>query len=230
MLVDFVLDYRSPYAYLANTQLRTLGAQINYQPTDIVWVMKKVNNQPTPMCPPKAKYAGLDAFRWAKHYGVPYSPNRTLLNGLFQGHLRGDLLSRAAIASQQLGAFEQINDALFSLVWAGSDDLTSEKGRAQFAASRSLPKELWEVAESAEVEERLTANNECAAARGVFGVPTFFVNDEMFFGNDRLSFVKDRLDQLDDSKLSLPSALRQHQMGNRGCEAPKSPGARPELT
>jgi 2-hydroxychromene-2-carboxylate isomerase len=195
MLVDFVLDYRSPYAYLANTQLSTLGAQINYEPTDILWIMKEVNNQPSPMCPSKAKYAGFDARRWAEHYGVPFSPNKPLLDALLQGNLRPDLLSRAAIAAQQLGTFERVNDALFSLVWAGSDELTSADGRAQFAASRSLPQELWDVAESAEVDKRLATNNERGAARGVFGVPTFFVNDEMFFGNDRLGFVKARLDQ-----------------------------------
>jgi 2-hydroxychromene-2-carboxylate isomerase len=27
----------------------------------------------------------------------------------------------------------------------------------------------------------------------VFGVPTFFVDNEMFFGNDRLDFVRERL-------------------------------------
>jgi SAM-dependent methyltransferase len=30
--VQFVLDYRSPFAYLANTRLKTLGTQIDYQP------------------------------------------------------------------------------------------------------------------------------------------------------------------------------------------------------
>jgi 2-hydroxychromene-2-carboxylate isomerase len=53
---------------------------------------------------------------------------------------------------------------------------------------------LWEVAESSEVDEKLIANNERAVARGVFGVPTFFVDDEMFFGNDRLSFVRAKLE------------------------------------
>ena len=33
---------------------------------------------------------------------------------------------------------------------------------------------------------RLRANTEAAAARGVFGAPTFFVGDEMCWGNDRL--------------------------------------------
>jgi 2-hydroxychromene-2-carboxylate isomerase len=193
MQVQFILDYRSPYAYLANTQAASLVAEIDYRPVDIVSVMKKVNNQPSPMCPPKAKYAGLDAMRWAKHYGVPFSPNRALLDALRQGHVTGDLLSRAAIAGQTLGVFPQLNDALFGAVWAGADDLATAEGRSQFAASRALPPELWDAAESAEVEAKLAANGEQAAAQGVFGVPTFFVDGEMFFGNDRLDFIKARL-------------------------------------
>ena len=35
--------------------------------------------------------------------------------------------------------------------------------------------------------------DEEAVERGVFGVPTMFVDGEMFFGNDRLPFVWARL-------------------------------------
>ena len=192
-MIHFVLDYRSPYAYLANTQIAALGGQIAYEPVDILRVMKQVNNTPTPMCPPKLKYAALDATRWAKLYRVPFAPNRALLEALRNGRCENALFSRAGIAGQRLGIFEQVNNALFSAVWAGSDDLASAAGRSQFAASHALPDELWEMAESAEVEERLAANSERAVTRGVFGVPTFFVDDEMFFGNDRLDFIKDRL-------------------------------------
>jgi 2-hydroxychromene-2-carboxylate isomerase len=193
MQIQFILDYRSPYAYLANTQIASLGAEIDYEPVDILAVMKKVNNQPSPMCPPKAKYAVLDAVRWAKHYGVPFSPNRALLDALRQGHVKNDLLSRAAIAGQKLGVFPQLNDALFGAVWAGADDLATAEGQSQFAASRALPPELWDVACSAKVEAKLAGNGEQAVARGVFGVPTFFIDGEMFFGNDRLDFIKARL-------------------------------------
>jgi 2-hydroxychromene-2-carboxylate isomerase len=193
MQIDFVLDYRSPYAYLASTQIGAFGVDVRYQPVDIVWVMKQVNNQPTPMCPAKSRYAGIDAARWALQYAVPFSPNRALLDAMRQGRIKGDLMSRAALAGQQLGAFAQVNRALFLAVWAGSDDLESAEGRAQFAARHDLPQELWDMAESAEVEAKLVANNEDAVKRGVFGVPTFFVGDDMFFGNDRLGFIKDRL-------------------------------------
>jgi len=194
MRIDFVLDYRSPYAYLANTQLGASGADILYQPVDILWVMKQVNNQPTPMCPPKAKYAAIDAGRWALQYGVPFAPNMALLGAMRQGQFKGELMSRAAIAGQQIGAFAWVNNALFRALWAGSDDLASADGRAQFLADHDLPRELWDVAETAEVEARLAANNGNAVTRGVFGVPTFFLEEEMFFGNDRLGFIRDRLE------------------------------------
>jgi len=194
MQVHFILDYRSPYAYLANTQITSLGVQVKYEPVEIVSVMKRVNNQPSPMCPPKAKYAGLDAMRWAKQYGVPYSPNRPLLDALRTGQVESDLLSRAGIAAQKLGIFQRVNDALFGAVWASSAELTSVEDRSHFLTSRALPQEFCDVAESTEIQDLLAANGERAVKHGVFGVPTFLVDDEMFFGNDRLSFVKAKLE------------------------------------
>jgi 2-hydroxychromene-2-carboxylate isomerase len=191
---EFVLDYRSPYCYLANTQMKRLGAQIVYTPVDIVSVMKKVNNQPSSMCPPKAKYAGIDAARWARHYDVPFSPNGGVLEALKQGQLDKTLFSRVGVAAKEMGIFEQVNDALLEAVWAGADDLTTDKGRSSFLASRSIRSDLWEIAGSPEIAHQLAANDQNAAERGVFGIPTFFVDGEMFFGNDRLHFVRAHLE------------------------------------
>ena len=191
--VQFVFDYRSIYSYLANTQMKTLGATIDYQPVDIVAVMKEVNNQPSPMCPPKARYSHMDAMRWAALYGVPLSANTALFDAMRQGALKNGFLTRAAIAAQQMGIFEQVHAALFGAVWAGSDDLATEEGRSRFATSHGIPITLWELAEASDVVAQLAANNARAVANGVFGAPTFYVGQEMFFGNDRLSFVRDRL-------------------------------------
>ena len=37
------------------------------------------------------------------------------------------------------------------------------------------------------------ANTSATAARGAFGIPTFFVGDEMFFGKKRLGQVEEEL-------------------------------------
>ena len=39
MRVEFVFDYPSPYAYLASTQLESLGVPVGYEPIGIVEVM-----------------------------------------------------------------------------------------------------------------------------------------------------------------------------------------------
>ena len=47
--------------------------------------------------------------------------------------------------------------------------------------------------ERADIKQKLLRNTEDAIARLVFGVPTFFVNNELFFGQDRLEFVVEAL-------------------------------------
>ena len=44
-----------------------------------------------------------------------------------------------------------------------------------------------------EVKAKLISNTEAAAERGVFGIPTFFVEDEMYFGKDNLWQVEEKL-------------------------------------
>ena len=40
------------------------------------------------------------------------------------------------------------------------------------------------------IKETLKANTDEAIARGAFGVPSFFVGDDMYFGNDRLDLLR----------------------------------------
>jgi 2-hydroxychromene-2-carboxylate isomerase len=48
-------------------------------------------------------------------------------------------------------------------------------------------------AQEPEVKQQLAANTESAVARGAFGIPTFFVGEDMYFGKDRLAQVEDAL-------------------------------------
>jgi 2-hydroxychromene-2-carboxylate isomerase len=194
MDVEFVYDYRSPYAYLADTQLPTLGAGILYKPVEILSVMKAGNNQPTPKCPPKQRYTALDAARWAEHYGVVLTRNSAFLQAMAAGRFDGALLLRVDLAARELGLFDSVHKALFEAVWASAADLTTEQGRKSFFGERGFEvDEVWRLASDPRIGELLARRDEEAAERGVFGVPTFFVGGEMFFGNDRLDFVRERL-------------------------------------
>ena len=78
--IEFYFDFRSPYSYLAHTQLPALaarfGALVTYKPIDVLEVMARVGNSPTTvLCAAKARYAQADLARWAQAYGVPLQPN-----------------------------------------------------------------------------------------------------------------------------------------------------------
>jgi 2-hydroxychromene-2-carboxylate isomerase len=194
MQLEFVFDYPSPYAYLASTQLPWLGVDVVHTPVGILTVMKQVNNQPSPKCPSKARYAMLDALRWAKHYGVPLQLNRPFMSAIGDGSFDYQVLTRGALLAQDLGVFECYNAAIFRALWADPQDLVSEAGRNAVLRANGIDfSDFWARASAADLYDRLEENNRQAAERGVFGVPTFFADDEMFFGNDRLSFVRARL-------------------------------------
>ena len=54
-----------------------------------------------------------------------------------------------------------------------------------------LPAEaLMADAQAAPAKERLLAQTQAAVERGVFGIPSFLVGDELFFGKDKLSDVE----------------------------------------
>lgn len=194
MSVEFVFDYQSPYAYLANTQLAGLGVPIDYTPIAIVRVMKAVNNRPSPECPPKARYAGLDARRWAELYGVPFGMNQQFRQAAYGGGFEVEALMRGALVAQEQGVIAAYNGVVFDAIWGAGADIVTAEGRQQAFAGTGLDiDDLWARAAVPEVVARLEHNNAQAADRGVFGVPTFFVNGEMFFGNDRLDFVRKRI-------------------------------------
>jgi len=52
---------------------------------------------------------------------------------------------------------------------------------------------ILELIQTDPIKERLKANTQAAADRGAFGIPTFFVGDDMFFGKDRLTQVEEAL-------------------------------------
>jgi len=187
--LDFYFDYRSPYSFLALSQLRQMDVGIVLRPFEIGALMKLVGNVPTSLtCASKNRYVMTDLSRWSTHYGVP-------LNRHPQGsELDAGRLLRATLVARQLGAMPAAVKAIFNAFWSTPAPMaTATEVAALLGAegldAKALESQMDDPAAHVLLEEA-TAE---AAARGVFGAPTMFVEDEMFFGNDRLQFVQDRL-------------------------------------
>jgi 2-hydroxychromene-2-carboxylate isomerase len=191
--VAFYFDYRSPYSYLARTQLPRLvaahGVTLRDMPFDVLGLMKLVGNRPTTVeCEAKGRYARNDLARWAARYGVGLQRNPRMRSFDFP------LLSRVTLVAIAQGKGAASVAAIFAAVWNGTDDLSDKTVLSGLLDRLGLAGEaVLEQASSQAVMDQLTEGTQQAAARGVFGAPTMFVGDDMFFGNDRLDFVAEAL-------------------------------------
>lgn len=187
--IDFYFDYRSPYAYLAQTQARGLGAEIAWRPFEILQLMDKVGNVPTSItCKAKNAYLGVDLMRWVARYKVPFQPHPQ------SGSIDARRLLRATLAAAEEGQAVAAVKAIFGAYWGSAAPLASpEDVAAVLAAGGVKSSDLKSRMEAPDLDVALDAATDDAAARGVFGAPTLFVEGEMFFGNDRFDFIKTRL-------------------------------------
>jgi 2-hydroxychromene-2-carboxylate isomerase len=186
--VAFHFDYRSPYSYLAMTQIGDL--ELTLHPFDVIDVMNRVGNTPTTItCKVKGAYASADLGRWARRYQVPFNRNPQMRE------IDGRRLLRATLAIPEGSDRRKAVEALFRAMWAEPAPLGSPAEIATLLASSGMTVDdtLAEQMDSAELEAMLDAANAAAAARGVFGSPSFFVGDELFFGNDRLELLREAL-------------------------------------
>lgn len=190
--IEFFYDFRSPYSYLAFTQLREMDVRITFRPMRILEVMEKVGNVPTTItCAAKGRYARMDLARWCQRYGIPLQP----------GNVRdvdGAACSRAVLAAGSADAADAVTLALYRAIWSEGKTLaTRDDILARIAAARLDAAPIAARIDAPDVIAQLDANTQEAAERGVFGSPTVFVGDTMFFGNDRLDFVREELARLE---------------------------------
>lgn len=186
--IEFFYDFRSPYSYLAFTQLLDMAVEISLRPMQILKVMEKVGNVPTTItCAAKGRYARMDLARWAQRYGIALNPSDMRKND-------GDACSRAVLAAASSADANAISLALYRACW--SEGKTLENSADVLAAIAAAGIDTSRIASRLDTDEviaQLEANTNEAAERGVFGSPTIFVGDVLFFGNDRLDFVREEL-------------------------------------
>lgn len=189
--LEFLFDVGSPTTYLAHKRLPDLiartGAEVVYVPVLLGGIFKATGNASPVAVPSKGVYMGADMARFARKFGVPLN-----MNPYFP--INTITLMRMAAGVVGEDPFPKLVDTLFDAMWKGRKNMGDPEVLASVLSGAGFdPAALQALAESAEAKDRLKTNTESAVARGAFGAPTFFVDDEMFFGQDRLDFIEEAL-------------------------------------
>lgn len=193
-IIEFYFDLGSPYSYLGFYRIQQIAKQ--YQ-AEIVWkpmllggVFKATGNSSPMTVPAKARYSMIDLTRWAKLWDIsvqmnPFFPINTLQ------------LMRLITAVQLFKPedFEKVLQGFFNAMFGVPRNLNDPEVFIQLAQELGLAKDQVKTwLEDEKVKSQLKVITEEAIERGVFGAPTWFVNDEMYWGIDHLHFVENALE------------------------------------
>lgn len=193
-VIDFIFDFGSPNAYLAWKVLPAVaaraGAKVNLVPCLLGGIFKATNNASPVVAfggvKGKLAYEGLETRRFVIRHGLtgfrqnPHFPVNTLA------------IMRGLVAARRMGVGEAYLEAVLAAMWEAGEKMDDPEVVLRVLEAAGLPGEaLLAATQDPEVKAELVANTEAAVARGVFGIPTFFVGDEMFFGKDRLGQVEE---------------------------------------
>jgi 2-hydroxychromene-2-carboxylate isomerase len=192
--IEFIFDFASPNSYLAYRALPPIlertGAQLVINPCLLGGIFKATGNVAPGIAfaavKGKLDYEMLEFRRFiARHHldkfrDNPHFPVNTLM------------LMRGYIAAREAGVEAGYLEMGLEGLWEEGLKLDDREVLARRIDAAGLDSaSLLAAAQTDRVKLKLADNTAAAVARGVFGVPTFFVGAEMFFGKERLGQVED---------------------------------------
>ncbi len=190
--VKFYFDYNSPYSYVASHRIEAVceknGAELQWLPMVLGGVFQSNAIEPAHTKENRRKYMLQDLKDLAAHYGIPYKERTVFL-------FKPILAERATLCVPQGPERARAVHALFRGAFAEDLDLGDPAVVTRLLEQAGFDgRALVEQTGEQGVKDELKAITDEAIARGVFGAPTFFVDDsKMFWGQDRLVLLDDYL-------------------------------------
>jgi len=185
--VDFYYGLGSRYSYLAASQICQIERETNCQ---FVWkpifsgdLIRLRQRNPFTEKPIDGQYEHsyrhCDAKRWADYYNIPFHEPKI-------SSLHPQYLALATLAAGKFNLLVEYSQVIFDAIFAKGIDI-DEKFAIATATKLGIPQvDFSATLRSKDAIAQLETLTQEAFHRGAFGVPTFFVGEEMFWGNDRL--------------------------------------------
>jgi 2-hydroxychromene-2-carboxylate isomerase len=196
--IEFIFDFASPNAYLAYRALPPIlertGALLDIKPCLLGGIFAATGNKApfVAFAPIKGKmeYEVLEIRRFVARHKL----DRYTLNPNFP--VNSLMLMRGYIAACDAGVGPAYLEMGLKGMWEEGLQLDDRLVLSDAIDAAGLDSgSLMAALRSDPIKQRLADNTAAAVARGVFGIPTFFVGLEMFFGKERLGQVEEAVSE-----------------------------------
>ena len=191
------VDLKSPYAFIAIEPTRAmaagLGVEVDWRPftLDIPSYLgsarldkkgKVAESKRTPQQWTGVRYAYRDARRYASLHGRTLRGTEKIWNSSLAGI--------AMLWAKQQGGFDRFIDEAYPPFWRRDLDIEDLSVLERTLEAAGLESAGFRAFAEGPGRAEHDAINEAAFAAGVFGVPTYLVEDEMWFGREHLPRVQ----------------------------------------
>lgn len=190
--IELIFDFGSPNAYLVHKVLPQMAAEagvgVTYTLPLLGGIFKLTQNK-APMeqfaaVPSKLKYERLEFNRFVERHGLsdfkwnPHFPVFTVT------------LMRGALAAEEEGNLPAYIEAGLKCAWEDGVNMADPEAYVAAMTKHGIDGAHYLArAQDPAIKQKLIDTTNDVVARGVFGVPTFFVGDDMFFGKERMDQV-----------------------------------------
>jgi 2-hydroxychromene-2-carboxylate isomerase len=181
--VTFYFDVGSPYAYLAAERAeRVLPGPVQWQPVLLGGLFKLTGRSSWALGDYRRRQRGMaEIERRARGYGLPPI--------VWPDPWPSDYLAAMRLVTHafRVGCGREVVARLFSDAFARGRDLSIRAHVLDSASRAGIRRaEAEEAMRDPAIKSALREATETAYERGVFGVPTVAVGEELFWGDDRL--------------------------------------------
>jgi len=192
--IAFYFDYNSPYSYIASHRIEELCQRMDVEllwlPVVLGGIFQSNAIEPAHTKANRFKYLSEDLEDLTAYYGIPYKARTEFL-------FKPILSLRATLAVPQGPERAKAVHALYRGAFAEDLDLGQPEVVVRLLNEAGLDgAALVERTQEQGIKDELKAITDAAIAKGVFGAPTFFVDDaKMFWGHDRMALMEHYLKQ-----------------------------------
>jgi len=184
--VSWVFDVISPFSYLAFPRLRELPSSVELQVVPVLFaaLLDHFGQRGPAEIPSKRRFTYRFVLWRARRLGMalrmppahPFNPLAAL---------------RLIIAA---GSTTAAAGTVLQAVFAEGRDVTDQAVIADLARQLAVADPQTALADPA-IKQRLRDNTQWACSRGVFGVPTLVIGEELFWGHDAIDMAFDYLSE-----------------------------------
>ena len=185
--IDFYFDIISPYSYIAYKKiLKIKNINFNLKPILLGGLHNLAGITAPAFNRYKIKNMQNDCELVAKKNNIIFKWNSKFpINSL--GIMRGYLCVENNKKEEYLNSF-------FEAYWKEDQDLSNEDNIKYFLKKLKIDEyDFLNLISNKETKDKLKQVTQEAFEKGVFGAPTFIVNNKIFWGQDRLEYAVDEI-------------------------------------